>query len=92
MIKLCQEITLTNNILVLLVEFYNSLYNDYFISIPSITGPTNDNVVNSKIIQYSRLKIGADIYGFVQAAYYEKSSYILAQFVHDDGIINTYPS
>ena len=58
----CQEITLPNNILDHLVEFYNSLYNDYFISISSITGPTNDIVVNPNIKQYGRLRIGSDIH------------------------------
>ena len=87
----CQEITLPNNILDHLVEFYNSLYNDYFISISSITGPTNDIVVNPNIKQYGRLRIGSDIYGSVQAARHEKSSYILARFVQDDGTIDTYP-
>jgi hypothetical protein len=87
----CQVITLPNNILDHLVEFYNSLYNDYFISISSITGPTNEIVVNPNIKQYGRLRIGSDIYGSVQAARHEKSSYILARFVQDDGTIDTYP-
>ena len=77
----CQEITLPNNILDHLVEFYNSLYNDYFIFISSITGPTNDIVVNLNIKQYGRLRIGSDIYGSIQAARHEKSLYILARFV-----------
>src|SRR5256885_17272682 len=68
-----------------------SLYNDYFISISSITGPTNDIVVNPNIKQYGRLRIGSDIYGSVQAARHEKSSYILARFVQADGTIDTYP-
>lgn len=87
----CQVINLPNNILDHLVEFYNSLYNDYFISISSITGSTNDIVVNPNIKQYGRLRIGSDIYGSVQAARHEKSSYILARFVQDDGTIDTYP-
>ena len=72
-------------------RIYNSLYNNYFISISSITGPTNDIVVNPNIKQYGRLRIGSDIYGSVQAARHEKSSYILARFVQDDGTIDTYP-
>lgn len=87
----CQETTLPNDILDLLVEFYDSLYNNYFISIYSITGPNSDTVVNSKIKQYGRLRIGADIYGSVQAARHEKSSYILARFVQNDETIDTYP-
>jgi hypothetical protein len=89
--KPCQAVTLQKNVLDLLVEFYNNLYNDNFISISSITGSNKDVVVNSKIEQYGRLRIGADIYGSVQAARYVKSSYILARFVQDDGSIDTYP-
>ncbi|GES94182.1 uncharacterized protein LOC110233779 [Rhizophagus clarus] len=87
-----KETTLPNQILDLLVEFYNSLYNDYcFISIYSIIGSNNGTVVNPRIIQYGRIRIGADIYGSVQAARHEKSSYILARFVHYDGLIDVYP-
>jgi hypothetical protein len=91
LMKPYQETTLPNDILNLLVEFYNSLYNDYFISVSFITGPINDNVVMSNIKQYGRLRIGADIYGSVQAARHEKSSYILARFIEADGTIDTYP-
>jgi uncharacterized protein (UPF0248 family) len=85
--------TLPTNILNLLVEYYENLYNDYrFISISSMINPSNNNiVVNSNIKQYGRLRIGADIYGSVQAARHEKSSYILARFVQDDGTVDTYP-
>jgi len=78
-----QETTLPNNILDLLTEFYNSLYDKHFISIYSVAGGINSDVivVNSNIKQYGRLRIGADIYGSVQAARYKKSSYVLARFV-----------
>ena len=84
---------LLTNILNLLVEYYENLYNDYrFISISSMINPSNNNiVVNSNIKQYGRLKIGVDIYGSIQAARHEKSSYILARFVQDNGTVNTYP-
>ena len=71
LINPCQVITLLNNILDHLVEFYNSLYNDYFISILFITNPTNDIVVNPNIKQYGKLRIGSDIYDSVQAAHHE---------------------
>lgn len=86
------ETTLSNNILDLLVKFYNSLYdNTNFISISSIRGQGNGTVVNSTIKRYGRLRIGADIYGSIQAARHEKSSYILARFVQEDGTIDTFP-
>ncbi|GET54135.1 hypothetical protein GLOIN_2v1788017 [Rhizophagus irregularis DAOM 181602=DAOM 197198] len=53
-----QETCLPNRVLDLLVEFYNSLYEEHFVPIYSITGPNNDIVVISKIIQYGRIRIG----------------------------------
>ena len=92
LMELCQETTLPNYILDHLVGFYNCLYNEQrFISISSVKSPTNDTIVNSKIKQYGRLRIGADIYGSVSAACHEKSSYILARFIQKDGSIDTYP-
>src|SRR5277367_1695341 len=93
LMKPYKETTLPNHILGLLTEFYNSLYDNYFIPIYSITGGINDDavVVNSHIKQYGRLRIGADVYGSVQAARHKKSSYILARFVQEDGIIDIYP-
>src|ERR1051325_10817705 len=72
----CHEATLLDDVLPLLVEYYDILYDDEsFISISSVMAPpSNINVVNSRIMQYGRLRIGADIYGSVQAARYEKSS------------------
>src|SRR5205814_3207665 len=61
LMKLCQEATLLKNILDLLTEFYNCLYNNHFTSILSITGLNKDVVVNSKIKLFGRLRIGADI-------------------------------
>jgi hypothetical protein len=91
LMKLRQETCLPNRVLDLLVEFYNSLYEEHFVPIYSITGPNNDIVVISKIIQYGRIRIGADIFGSIQAARHEKSSYILARFEQEDGTIDTYP-
>ncbi|GET60541.1 hypothetical protein GLOIN_2v1776801 [Rhizophagus irregularis DAOM 181602=DAOM 197198] len=51
-----QETFLPNRVLDLLVEFYNSLYEEHFVPIYSITGPNNDIVVISKIIQYARFE------------------------------------
>ncbi|PKB92633.1 hypothetical protein RhiirA5_443992 [Rhizophagus irregularis] len=64
----CHETILPNDILNLLVNFYKNLYDNHFISISSMISPSNDIVVKSKIKQYGRLRIGADIYGSVQAA------------------------
>jgi len=86
------ETILPSDILDLLIKFYNSLYNDdHFIPISSIMGPSDNIIVNSKIKQYGRLRISIDIYDSVQAAYYKKSSYILARFVQNDETIDTFP-
>ncbi|GBB97810.1 hypothetical protein RclHR1_30760001 [Rhizophagus clarus] len=90
LMKPCKKTCLPNYILDLLVEFYDSLYEENFVPIYSITVPNNDIIINYKIIQYSRLRIGMDIYSSVQAAHHEKSSYILARFVQEDGSIDIY--
>src|SRR5436305_9683908 len=81
LMKLCQEATLLKNILDLLTEFYNCLYNDHFTFILSITGLNKDVVVNSKIKLFGRLRISADIYGSVKTARHEKSSYRIARAI-----------
>jgi hypothetical protein len=49
-----KEMTLPTDILNLLVEYYENLYNDdHFISISSMIDPSNNIVVNSNIKQYS---------------------------------------
>lgn len=90
-IKPCQETNLPKHILDLLVEFYESLYNDSFISIYSIIGSNNGTAVDCKIRQYGRLRIGSDVYGSIQASRHKKSSYILARFEQEDGTIDIYP-
>lgn len=87
----CHESNLPDDVLNILVKYYDNLYNEDFISIKSIRGPSSSIVVNSKIKLHGRLRIGADIYGSIQAARYERSSYILARFVQDDGSVDTYP-
>ena len=48
----CHETDLPQDILDLLVEYYNNLYNDdRFIAISSVMSPNNDIVVNYKIKQ-----------------------------------------
>ena len=56
------EANLPNNILDLLVEYYDNLYDDHFISISSVTASSgNCVVVDPRIKQHGRLRIGADI-------------------------------
>ncbi|CAB4400683.1 unnamed protein product [Rhizophagus irregularis] len=61
------ETILPDDILNLLVNFYKNLYDDHFISISSMIGPSNDIVLDMR------------------------NRHILAQFVQDDGTIDTYP-
>jgi hypothetical protein len=87
-----KKIILKNNILEILVAFYNNSYEENFIPLSQLKNPENNKIIVSPhIFQYGRLRIGGDIYGSVEAARYIKSSYILAKFVQNDGSIDTYP-
>ncbi|RHZ76577.1 hypothetical protein Glove_196g101 [Diversispora epigaea] len=48
-------------------------------------------VIQSKIKQYSRLRLGSDIYGSTISARHIKLLFVLAKFIQDNGEIDTYP-
>ncbi|CAG8754635.1 17486_t:CDS:1, partial [Racocetra fulgida] len=72
---------LQNDILDLLVEFYNNGVTGYQFTTPGDISGIDQISVFSKIIQYGRLKLGSEIFRSTFSARYIKSSKILARFV-----------
>src|ERR1043165_5541685 len=81
MIKpILSNVYLPQNIYQSLVEYYSTLYN--------LMTPSVDNVV----IQFGRLRIGADIYGSKIVSRYVNRSYIKAKFIaYSDNTVDIYP-
>ncbi|CAG8716698.1 5663_t:CDS:2, partial [Ambispora leptoticha] len=83
---------LQNNILDLLVEFYNNGVTGYQFTTPGDILRIDQISVFPKIIQYEQLKLGSEIFGSTFSARHIKFSRILARFVaQEDESVDLYP-
>src|SRR3954451_20245775 len=90
------EVSLPDDIYNLLVEYYNAAYEDlsFFLIAEAAQNPGRSNrriVVLPQINQFGRIRIGAEIFGSVNAPRYFKNSFILAKFVQENGSIDIFP-
>ena len=79
-----------------LVEYYNAAYNELnFLSIAEASqNPGRSDrriVVLPRIHQFGCIRIGAKIFGSVNAPRYMRSSFIRAKFVQTDGSVEVFP-
>lgn len=88
------DVILSDQLLDLLINYYNRAYEHNF-SRPQLDfSSSNENyiAVTGKIIQCGRLRIGAEYFGSKLSKRHIRSSYILAQFINKhDNYIDTYP-
>lgn len=78
------EVTLPDNVYILLVKFYQEAYEPLeFITIASSIeqASTNDIIVLPKINQFGRIQIGNEVFRSTMAPRYMKNSYIIAKFI-----------
>ncbi|GET58122.1 hypothetical protein GLOIN_2v1776801 [Rhizophagus irregularis DAOM 181602=DAOM 197198] len=89
------NVILPDDILDLLVDYYNHAYEEYNFSRPRLdpsSSTKNYIAVTGNITQYGRLRIGAEYFGSILSKRYIRSSYILARFIEQRGNdIDTYP-
>ena len=81
-----KDIILSQDILKLLVEYYNGAYDNYsFIDLSDIHNASSDVIaVLPQAIKFGRLRIGAEIIGSTFSARYIRSANILSKFILDD--------
>ena len=80
-----KDVDLPIEVLELLVEYYCNTYEYAFATISNIHTSLEDSIVIlSKVNQFSRLRIGVEIFGSTHSPRYIKSANILSQFVIDD--------
>jgi hypothetical protein len=88
------RISLPDSIYELLISYYNNTYNEWdFVSIAEMS---NDLSSNSVLVlpfanQFFRIRIATETFGSVNSPRYQRSSNILAKFMHDDDSVDTYP-
>jgi hypothetical protein len=90
-----ENVILPNNLLDLLVDYYNHAYVEYNFSLPRLDSSlSNENYVaiTGKVTQCGRLRIGAEYFGSILSKRHIRSSYILACFINQrNNNMDTYP-
>ena len=87
------RISLPDSVYELLVKYYNNTYDWEFAIIAEICNDLSSNliIVSPFANQFFRIRIATETFGSVGAPRYQRSSKILAKFIHDDDSIDTYP-
>lgn len=84
------DITLSNEMLDLMVEYYLATYVTHTFRKP-LGGSDGNITIRVKINQFGRCRIGSEVFGSSISLRHTKSSYILAKFVTNDGNVDCYP-
>jgi len=86
-----ENVLLPEKIIDLMVNFYTDTYVTYEFCKPA------DELIQSSIMiriimnQFERCRIGSEVFGSLMSNWHIKSSYVLANFVTDNGDIDCYP-
>src|SRR5271169_4010793 len=75
-----------------LLEYYNATYETMNFRKP-FTADLDDStiMVQNRTDQYGRCRIGSEIFGSAMSSWHIRSSFVLAQFVNQDGSVDLYP-
>ncbi|PKY32170.1 hypothetical protein RhiirB3_450169 [Rhizophagus irregularis] len=86
LLKPKKEANLPQDILKLLIEYYNSAYDNYFfISLSDIHNALPEAIgVLPKVTKFGRLRIGVEVIGSTFSARHIRSANVLSQFILDD--------
>ncbi|KAF0420935.1 transposase domain-containing protein [Gigaspora margarita] len=74
-----------------LFEYYTVAYENLSFRKPFANNLDDSIIVLNRANQYGRCKIGSEIFGSDMSSRHVKSSFVLAQFVNQDGSIDLYP-
>jgi len=89
------NVSLPDNIYNILVKYYNSAYDLEFVSIAEASQRKSDRsgriVVRPQINQFGRIRIGSEIFGSAITPQYLKNSFILANFIQENDLVELYP-
>src|SRR5256886_2238297 len=85
-------VDLPTEVLELLVKYYCNAYEYAFATVSNIHTSSEDSIVIlSKVNQFSRLKVGAEVFGSTHSPRYIKSANVLSQFIIDNNTTDIYP-
>src|SRR5205823_909695 len=86
-----KDVDLPTEVLELLVEYYHTAYEYAFATVSNIHTSSEDSIIIlSKVNQFNKLRVGAEVFGLTHSPRYIKSANVLSQFVIDGNIIDIY--
>ncbi|GET57088.1 hypothetical protein GLOIN_2v1786147 [Rhizophagus irregularis DAOM 181602=DAOM 197198] len=85
------DIVMSSDMLDLIVEYYMVSYETMEFRKPFGEGAEDSIIVQVKMNQFGRCRIGSEIFGSSISSRHVKSSFILAKFITESGDINCYP-
>ena len=86
-----KDVLLSGLKLSLIVAFYMATYEMYNFRAPADEILQDSITVQVKMNQFGRCRIGSEVFGSIMSIRHVKSSYILANFLTDDGQTDCYP-
>ena len=85
-----EDVVMESSMLDLLVKYYMATYETLEFQKPFGEGHEDSRIISVKINQFSRCRIGSEIFGSNMSARHIKSSYILAKFITQNSNIDCY--
>jgi hypothetical protein len=85
------NVVLSRSMLDLLVNYYIDTYEMYNFKKPFGEGPEDSIVIRVIMNQFGRCRIGSEVFGSSMSSRHVKSSFILANFITDNGQVDRYP-
>src|SRR5438477_1126794 len=85
------NLSISTKMLNILVEYYKALYKLMNFRKPFTADLDNSITVQGRINQYGKCQIGSEIFESAMSSRHIKSSFVLAQFVNQDGSVKMYP-
>ncbi|CAB4440174.1 unnamed protein product [Rhizophagus irregularis] len=86
-----ENVRLSSSMLDLIVEYYSATYETLNFQKPFGEGEADSIVIWVSIDKFGRCQIGSEVFGSEVSARHTNSSFVLAKFITNDGVVDTYP-
>ncbi|GBB96847.1 hypothetical protein RclHR1_02850018 [Rhizophagus clarus] len=86
-----EKVPISSEMLDLMVKYYNATYPTYNFQKPFGEGPEDSIIISVKMNQFRRCRIGSEIFSSKMSSRHIKNLFVIAKFVMDDNIVDSYP-
>lgn len=86
-----ENVRLSSSMLDLMAEYYSATYETLNFRKPFGEGEADSIVIRVSIDKFGRCQIGSEVFGSGVSARHTNSTFVLAKFITNDGVVDTYP-